>query len=120
MRTSLLQVLCAGIALALGPSGAALALAPPGTAFTYQGRLLDGGVPVDGVGAADLRFTLWDSAVGGVPVAPSLVFSGVTVSQGLFTLELDFGVDVFDGSDRYLEIEAAAPAGGAFVALSPR
>src|SRR2546428_12533160 len=33
------------------------------SAFTYQGRLTDGGTPANG--NYDLQFTLWDSASGG-------------------------------------------------------
>ena len=36
---------------------------PVGTTFTYQGRLIDGGIAANG--AYDLRFRLFDAATGG-------------------------------------------------------
>ena len=36
--------------------------APVGTTFTYQGRLIDGGIAANG--AYDLRFKLFDAATG--------------------------------------------------------
>ena len=60
-----------------------------GTAFTYQGRLADNGSPASG--NYDLRFSVWDSAVGGLQVGGSVVVSPVSVSGGLFTVPLDFG-----------------------------
>lgn len=89
-----------------------------GTAFTYQGRFTDGGVPSNG--SVEFQCTLWDALSGGAQVAaatPSSTVVGVT--NGLFTLSLDFGTAAFDGSDRYLQIEART-ALGPFTLLTPR
>ncbi len=72
-----------------------------GTAFTYQGRLTDGGQPADGT--YDFRFRLFDAASGGSQVGSTVTRSGVRVAEGLFTVELDFG-DVFDGRALWLEV----------------
>jgi len=61
------------------------------------------------------------SATGGQLIAPAVVSEGVAVTDGRFTLELDFGPGVFDGDPRWLEIAARHPAGsGEYVTLSPR
>src|SRR5258706_12240829 len=73
-----------------------------GTAFTYQGRLNDGANPVSGI--YDLRFTIYDAGGGGSAVAGPLITAPVPVSNGLFTVTLDFGAGVFNGVNRWLEI----------------
>ena len=75
------------------------------TAFTYQGRLLAGGGPANGV--YDFRFGLLNTPVGtpakvAYLTAP-LTNLAVNVSGGLFQVVLDFG-QAFDGAPRWLEI----------------
>lgn len=74
------------------------------TAFTYQGRLSEGGTPATGI--YDLRFTIYDFAgnTGGNVIAGPLMRSAVAVNDGLFTVTLDFGTGVFDGNAQWLEI----------------
>jgi len=88
------------------------------TAFTYQGLLQDGGSPANG--AYDLQFKLFDAASGGVQVGSTLTQNDVAVSNGLFTVQLDFG-SVFDGNERYLET-AVRPGSstGSYTTLTPR
>lgn len=89
---------------------------PVGTAFTYQGRLIKDGNPVDGT--CDFGFTLWDS-LGFEPIAFQSK-PGVIVTDGLFTVELDFGAGAFQGDARWLEITVRCPAGtGFYTPLSP-
>ncbi len=83
------------------PQGAAAMQATLDTAFTYQGRLTDGSGPANGV--YDFRFRLFDAASGGSSVGSTVDRSGVRVTDGLFTVELDFG-DVFDGRALWLEV----------------
>ena len=93
--------------------------APMGTAFTYQGRLADGGNPAQGI--YDLRFTIYDSATTGNAVAGPLTNSPVGVTNGLFTTALDFGTGVFAGDARWLEIGVRSNGVAAdFTLLSPR
>jgi len=73
---------------------------PVGSAFTYQGRLTDSAGPVEG--ACDLRFRLWDAASGGSQVGSTLTLTGVAVSGGMFTAQLDFGASAFQGDARWL------------------
>lgn len=97
----------------------ALAQTPAGTGFTYQGKLNLSGSPLNDT--ADLRFTLWDAETGGNQISVGYGFEGRTIVDGLFTVDLDFGVDAFNGEARWLEIVVRSPAGGgAYTTLSPR
>src|ERR1041384_4353984 len=87
------------------------------TAFTYQGRLNDGNNPANGF--YDLRFALYDSASGSNSVGGALTNAAVTVSNGLFTVMLDFGSQ-FNGADRWLEIGVRTNDAGTFALLTPR
>ncbi len=95
-----------------------LAQGPIGTSFTYQGQLKDGGLLANG--PYDFQFSLYDAASGGSQVGSTLTRDDVGVTDGLFTVELDFG-DVFDGNERWLEI-AVRPGDstGAYTTLAPR
>jgi hypothetical protein len=72
------------------------------TTFTYQGELRESGEPADG--SFDMDFALWDAPGGGSQVGSSVQVVDQPVSDGLFTVELDFGAEVFDGSQLWLEI----------------
>src|SRR5436853_4582765 len=88
------------------------------TAFTYQGRLTDGGTPANG--NYDLQFTLWDSASGGSQIGSTQALPAVQVSSGVFTVTLDFGANAFPGANRFLEISARLSGASAFTLLTPR
>ena len=105
--------------LALNAGSRLCAESPVGTAFTYQGQLKQGGLPVDG--AATFSFSLWDAAAGGNRLTSPLVYAGVPVVNGLFSVNLDFGADAFNGDARWLEVGAESPpGGGSYAVLSPR
>ncbi len=96
-------------------------LAPTALAlpFTYQGRLVDGLVLANG--DYELTFRLFDSETAGNQIGPELVRTPVGVTNGLFTLELDFGAEAFDGAARWLELAArTAGATEAAETLTPR
>ena len=114
--TSRRVALCALVLLGLAaPVGAQ----PLGTAFTYQGRLVDGGSPA--TGSYDFQLVLFDAPAGGSQVGPILVREDVAVSDGLFTLTLDFGSTAFAGSARFLEVAVRlGTSTGAFTPLAPR
>ncbi len=103
---------------ALVLSGLAAHAAPLDAAFTYQGRLNNGGSAANGV--YDLRFTLYDALSGGAAVGGSVTNAVTGVTNGLFTVSLDFGGIAFDGNARWLGIEVRTNGGGDFVPLSPR
>ena len=93
-------------------ASAGIANAGGGTALTYQGRLLDAGEPANGL--FDFEFELWDAANGGTPIGVPQVLNNTPVTDGLFTVQIDFGADAFDNTDRWLEIVVDATT------LSPR
>src|SRR3989454_3521113 len=88
------------------------------SSFTYQGRLTDGGTPANG--NYDLQFVLFDSLSGGAQVGSTQTLNTVAVSNGVFTVSLDFGANAFTGASRFLEISARPSGGGSFTLLSPR
>ena len=89
-----------------------------GTAFIYQGRLIDNGALANGI--YDLRFTIYDLASNGSQVGPIFTNPATSVSNGLFTVMLDFGAGVFTGPSRWLDIGVRTNGGVSFVALNPR
>ena len=109
-----LRHLTAG-ALALGLTTTAFA---QGTAFTYQGRLTEGVNPATGI--YDLSFTLYDAAAGVGTVGSPVPKLGVGITNGLFTVALDFGAGLFNGSARWLEIATKTNGASTYVTLAPR
>lgn len=91
------------------------------TLFTYQGRFIDGGSPANGT--YDMQFKLFDGAtVGtGTQISSTITNGTVTVSNGVFTVQLDYGATAFPGADRFLEI-GVRPAGSSspYTVLAPR
>lgn len=93
--------------------------------FTYQGRLLQNGSTH--TGPCDFKFSLLDAPFGGNQIGPTLTFDGigtnpppVNVTNGLFTVPLDFGPAAFNGTPRFLEIRVRCPSGGGgYVLMSP-
>ncbi len=115
MRTQLSATLAFVIVLHTAAAGGA----PLGTAFTYQGQLQQNGSSISGT--CDLQVTLFDAETAGNLAASTLLVSPVTITDGLFTAQLDFGNSIFNGQDRWLEIGVRCPVGtGTFTTLSPR
>ncbi len=104
--------------VALGIFAAAPSAPAQGTTFTYQGRLNASDGPA--TGAYDLRFGLFNAASGGTRLGTLLTNSATTVSNGLFTVTLDFGPGQFTGADRWLELGVRTNGNGAFTTLAPR
>lgn len=76
-----------------------------GSAFTYQGRLMDDSAPANGT--YNFRFHLWadqgkTTLLGTYPKTNTVALD---VVDGYFTVLLDFGVGIFGGDERWLEIE---------------
>ena len=87
--------------------------------FNYHGFLTDQHRPADAI--YDMRFTIYDSADGGNAAAETVDADDLSVTNGLFSITLDFGAEAFDGADRWLEI-AVRPgtSNGEFTTVVPR
>jgi hypothetical protein len=135
-RVKRTSVMLATLALAVGlvgptaraqePAGASVNAATAqtaavtlSTAIPYQGQLNTDGAPA--TGAYDFQFKLFDDASVGTQVGSTLVKEDVSVANGLFATELDFGATPFVGQARWLEIGVRAGAStDVYTTLSPR
>jgi hypothetical protein len=88
-----------------------------GTAFTYQGRLNNGTNPATGL--YDLRFAIYDATNAGTQQGLLITNNATGVTNGLFTVTLDFG-NQFNGANRWLDIAVRTNGAASFTALSPR
>src|SRR6266404_1912472 len=87
------------------------------TAFTYQGKLTDGGDPANGL--YDLTFLLWDAPTAGTFINAS-ASTATPVTNGLFTVKLDYGSAPFTGARRWLELWSRTNNGANYDILAPR
>ncbi len=85
------------------------------TEITYQGQLQVSSAPANG--SFDFEFRLFTA--GGTQVGTVLSRNGVSVTNGTFSVTLDFG-NPFDGTQYELGISVRAAGGGAFTPLGPR
>lgn len=97
-------------------SGARLASAQ-GTAFNYQGRLNTNGSPA--LGLYDFRSAIYDAVTNGAQIGGALTNAAVGVTNGVFTVTLDFGDGIFTGPARWLDLSVRTN-GGVFTNLVPR
>ncbi len=121
LSVSLVSLLSVVIAGAQGPQsdGAHASSVNAGTAFTYQGQLKNNGSPVNGL--CDFQFGLFDALSAGTQISTTQAVSAVSVANGLFTTQIDFGANAFTGDARWLDIQVRCPAGsGSFTPLTPR
>jgi hypothetical protein len=89
-----------------------------GTAFSYQGKLNDGGSPA--TGSYDLRFAVFSAVTNGIQNSAYLTNTATGVSNGLFSVTLDFGAGIFTGSNYWLDVSVRTNGGAGFTALVPR
>jgi hypothetical protein len=92
-------------------------LSAQGTAFTYQGRLNNGGAVANG--SYDLAFTLYATKITGSAIAGPVTNSAVSVTNGLFTTLVDFG-NAFTGASNWLEIAVSTNGANNFTTLAPK
>ena len=89
-----------------------------GTAFTYQGQLQNNGSPASGT--YNLTFTLFNTNITGVPIAGPVTNSAVAITNGLFTVIIDFGAAVWNGATNWLQVGVETNGGSTFATLAPR
>ncbi len=87
-----------------------------GTAFTYQGQLSTTNGPANG--NYDFTFTLFNNFTNGTPLGGPLIVTNVAVTNGLFTLALDFG-SVFTGEPAWLGLGVRTNGSGSYLPLTP-
>jgi hypothetical protein len=136
LALALLLALAVGPGLAQGPTppdttgvtASTLLGASLGTGFTYQGQIKNASGPVNST--CDFQFTLWDDAGSGSPPAGGnqiglvQTTTGVSVTNGLFTVQLngggEFGGNAFNGDARWLQIAVQCAGDPGYTTLSPR
>ena len=79
--------------------------------FTYQGKLTENGGAAGG--AYQIQFKLFDALSAGIQVGPTLADLPVTVTGGIFTVQLDFGVTRSTGRTDGLSAACATMPGRA-------
>jgi hypothetical protein len=88
-------------------SVAAPVASPLGTTFTYQGRLDRDGMPY--TGTCNFEFSLWDAETDGILIGGVENITGQSITNGLFTVDLDFGLGAFNGDPRWLDVRVLCP-----------
>lgn len=111
MKNILIILLTFGLGLAMNVS------AQMDNSFTYQGELLDNGSPANDT--YDFQVVMLDGNAGQVGVTSQ--HNGVQVANGLFSLNVSFGIAMFDGYENYyFEVSVRKTSvGGAYTTLSP-
>lgn len=87
------------------------------SAFTYQGRLDVAGQAY--TGNARMMFTLWSTPQGDVMLADPITIPDVAVQDGIFTVNLDFGVEPLQ-RESHLQIGVSTSPQGILLPIFPR
>jgi hypothetical protein len=90
------------------------------TNFTYQGQLTESGVPANGI--YDFQFVIYNVPTITSPGASALQNSEVMdleVTNGLFTAAIPFQTWIFNGEQRWLEVQVRTNDSGAYTGLTP-
>lgn len=92
----------------LGPGmGCEICPGPVSTSFTYQGRLTHEGDALNS--PVDLRFSLWNTVIGGDQIGSDIELDAVEIVDGLFTVDIDFGHTAFGVDARWLQVSLRDP-----------
>ncbi len=103
--------------LQAGAQGLKAIMQAPDTTFTYQGRLLKDGSYVTGI-TCNFQFGLYNNSSGGTPLGTGIQSLASPVSDGYFTVDLNFGITIT--GTFYLETAVQCPGDTAFNTLAPR
>ena len=103
------------VILSLTLAGSVLAQS---SSFNYQGRLSETGAAASA--SFQFQFKLYDAPNGGNQIGSTLSDVAVNVSNGTFSVGLDFGAQAFSGGDRYLEVAVRKTANDSYTTLTPR
>lgn len=88
------------------------------TTFNYQGSLNASGLPANGT--FDFEFAVYNALTLGTQLGSTLTRSSVQVTNGVFSVSLDFG-NLFGGAgNRYMEIRVKPVLSGSYTTLTPR
>lgn len=93
------------------------AATPLTSTFTYQGQLKNSSNAVNG--SCQMAFRLYDDPSASTNLIGSPITTTVPVTNGLFTVGLNFGSKAFNGNGRWLDIQVNC-GGSGFVVLTPR
>ncbi|HLM60550.1 MAG TPA: hypothetical protein VK308_07095, partial [Pyrinomonadaceae bacterium] len=88
------------------------------SSFNYQGRLNDAGAAANGT--FQFQFKLFDAASGGTQIGATINDAAAPVTNGVFSVNPDFGAAAFSGGDRYLEVAVRRTSSESYVTLTPR
>ncbi len=120
MKTLDIKWLTAAVLLLVALGLQTARLQAQSTAFTYNGRLDENGVPANG--DYEITFSVYDAEAGGNLVAgpqPQPAQS-ITIVNGLFRTRLDFGEGIFTGPARWLELHVRKLGEAGFTTIAPR
>jgi hypothetical protein len=105
------------LAYIVGPLYFTFRTSAQNSGFSYQGRLSDGASPANGI--YDFSFALYDASTNGSVVAGPLTYTYTRVSNGLFSVILDFDAAAFTGADRWLAVSVRTNDAGRFTGIYP-
>lgn len=115
---NLLRLLPLAVLALLGSAPLVQAQEPLGTSFTFQGSLTQGSTPLSG--SYDLELTLFTGSDPGTATPlGTLARNAVAVTNGVFSVELDFGPSAFTEDARWLEVAVRPTGAGPFSRLRP-
>lgn len=118
MKLKLSPVLVIILLVAIIHGTVAAAPVPITTALTYQGYLEQEDLPANGT--FYFEFRLFDDEGAGTAYTVYEKKPDVLVEDGLFTVELDFGAEVFDGTEWWLQICVSPAVTKECTPLTPR
>jgi hypothetical protein len=96
-----------GVILAFALETTLLAQTEVGSEFDYQGQLKQDGLPLND--SIDLEFSLHADPTTPDQIGTNIRVDNVPVVKGLFNVSLNFGVEAFAGSARWLEVRVRIP-----------